>query len=532
MIKISITHSKVFVIESTDKDELNELKKACRIFIEDKYCKPAGFRVKNLYVSKQKAFPTGYLGRVLRRLNKANIPYELNDTRNYPGRRPLRNLVKEVEPKPWDHQAAALLKLMDCPVGLIALPTGTGKSRIIEDVILNSGLKTLLIVPNKGIQDKFVSTLSEKFGARLVSQAIPVKRESRAPLLSQAPKEFADLLLATEPQVQQILPNFKSLYTNETGTESVAFFSPKKSKKEIKQTPFKTYFSEKDKTLIYVLCYQSLGKATEEFLASFEMVIVDECHHAAAESVRLALFNMPSAAFRYGFSATPWRDKTFEEKLLEAAIGSHVIFEMDAVTAIEKEIIVRPDLNVLNPDPPEQYIMNKRDWRQIVELGINTNFGRNKYVVKKAVEEYREGGNVFVAVDEVLHLEILVELFKGIGVEVIPIHGSIGRDENRRSIRAVGENSTGMISIGTMAVGEGVDMPNITCVILASGGKGSVRFLQRIGRGLRTSGNKQNLKVYDFFDWFNLILRRHSASRQKLFEEYFGTSDQAARLMR
>ena len=76
-------------------------------------------------------------------------------------------------------------------------------------------------------------------------------------------------------------------------------------------------------------------------------------------------------------------------------------------------------------------------------------------------------------------------------------------------------------SVGTISVGEGTDMPYIDVVILASGGKSSIRLLQRIGRGLRTPEGKDSLLVIDFQDWFNPILLRHSLARQKTFREYY-----------
>src|SRR5690606_11618735 len=79
---------------------------------------------------------------------------------------------------------------------------------------------------------------------------------------------------------------------------------------------------------ITVVCFNSLVDASKEFLESIECVIIDECHHSSAVTIREALDKMPNAAYRYGFSATPWRDKSADQKLLLAALGDNIIYDL------------------------------------------------------------------------------------------------------------------------------------------------------------------------------------------------------------
>ena len=63
---------------------------------------------------------------------------------------------------------------------------------------------------------------------------------------------------------------------------------------------------------------------------------------------------------------------------------------------------------------------------------------------------------------------------------------------------------------------EGLDIPSLRAVVLASGGKSETRALQRVGRALRTAPGKTEAIVVDFFDNAP-YLKEHSMARLELF---------------
>jgi len=66
---------------------------------------------------------------------------------------------------------------------------------------------------------------------------------------------------------------------------------------------------------------------------------------------------------------------------------------------------------------------------------------------------------------------------------------------------------------------EGIDVPSISALVVACGGKSSIKTIQRVGRGMRP-GKDKKLYVVDFYDDFNRYLRRHSEKRIQLYEEH------------
>ena len=60
------------------------------------------------------------------------------------------------------------------------------------------------------------------------------------------------------------------------------------------------------------------------------------------------------------------------------------------------------------------------------------------------------------------------------------------------------KNSTTIASYGTFSTG--INIRNIHNIVLASPSKSKIRVLQSIGRGLRTSSNKNSILVFDISD--------------------------------
>ena len=104
---------------------------------------------------------------------------------------------------------------------------------------------------------------------------------------------------------------------------------------------------------------------------------------------------------------------------------------------------------------------------------------------------------LFQLVDK--HGKVLYDRMKG-NENVYFVYG--GTDtEQREKIRGFVENhkkSTTIASYGTFSTG--INIRNIHNIVLASPSKSKIRVLQSIGRGLRTSSNKDSILVFDISD--------------------------------
>lgn len=565
MIELRVEHHKTF-IETANHNELAVLKKALKIYSPVFSPGPGmpPFEIINLYYKNDKSFPTGYLETVLAKAKKEAIEVVVKDKRIYPRPNLPFKIPSDAEPL-WENQQEAIVEIKKHVLGTVGSATGSGKTRLIEETIAIRGVKTLVIVPYRLIQNQVVKKLSDTFGRKHVSVKIP-KQESpsnnnpdyEAPTYKKIGGNYGDLydkpaetgrLTSGKKlgssyiiEVKDVAPKKKlgSSYAEEffggsQESPEEAYFKKKgiDPKSGFKKKIFGNNKNQKPKdkikkvkknlgSNITVICFNSLQDASDEFLASVECVIIDECHHSSAVTIREALDKMPKAAYRYGFSATPWRDKSSDQKLLLSALGENIIYDLGGEEAVERGIIARPRYDVITSPTPDQWLQDDRNWRMIVEKGIVGNTSRNKSIIKKAIDLFENNHNVFICVDEIAHLEILKQRFLELGHTVLIIHGEQKGPTNDENIKTIGKTTKGLISIGTMAVGEGTDMPNISAIILASGGKASIRFLQRIGRGTRLVNGKNEVLVIDFEDWFNPTLLKHFRQRKSTFNKYFG----------
>ena len=560
-MKLKVQHHLTEVIEAS-KEEMVLLRKKLKIYSPVFNARNSEFPyiVVNIFDSKSKTFPTPYLSEVKSKLEKDGITLEIKDGRTYKAPY-LRFSRKEEDVLPLlEHQAQAMEKVKEAETGIIASATGSGKTRLIEEITLLRKVKTLIIAPSISVRTGIYNELVKSFGRTVVSTKYPKLEEDQKQEKEYQPNTYRKIstmdpeLIGKPPEEEKTMTAFEKRMakknaanlppkpTGRIGGGMAEFLGVQKrpedaylhkkgwntqkpwEKKKNQTSSFrKTTYKPKVYGDITVVCFSALPNISVDFLKTIECVIVDECHHGSAATIRDALSLMSSAGYRYGLSATPWRDKSDENKLLKVALGDNFLYDLHGKEAVERGIIAKPELNIVSSPQPDEWLRDFTNWRMIVEKGIIGNRTRNNTIIKLAMDLMGNNHNVFICVDEIAHMDILKQRFKDEHkVDVVTIHGQQNKNKNQEAVKMVGEHREGLISIGTMAVGEGTNMPGIDAVIIAAPGKSSVRFLQRIGRGTRKLEGKNSVLVYDFEDWFNPTLLKHSKQRQKVFKKYFG----------
>ncbi len=113
-------------------------------------------------------FPTGLLHQVINYLNTNNINFKTTDQRIKPiTKNPLNIISKEI-PKLREYQNKIVLKALKDFRGVIESATGTGKTRILIEIIHRLNLKTLVIVPSLSILEQTKNQLLKTFGKNKV----------------------------------------------------------------------------------------------------------------------------------------------------------------------------------------------------------------------------------------------------------------------------------------------------------------------------------------------------------------------------
>lgn len=566
---LEVYHHKT-LIKGAQKEDFELIRKALTVFKKNFIVSPFTDKWEITYLLNYKdySFPTAYLDTVKEYCREKNIQFHIDDQRKYKGQYLHRLTIRKNLDLRVD-QKEAYNEIKDNNTGIIMMPTATGKSRVIYKTLEYRKVRTLIIVPRSNLQHSMVTTIGKLFGPSRVDDKIPlelIEKLRRGLIVSEedvknyynpnAAKESAvsDFVKKTNDsdspkKVKDSAVNDFTKKSDDSSNKKVAKESSidmfrKEEKvsvdpeeaflKDKKQKAFEKKvqkLKEKQKNKlnapvkyrdVYVVCDMSLPNFPQAFFDQFEMVIIDECHHSAGAMIRDSLLKLKNACYRYYFSATPWRDNSAEQKLLASAIGTKIIYEISPQRAIELGSIAKPKYEQRRTHNPEKFMGKLKKWREILVEGIIGNKSRNRQIVDDAIREYNEGKNIFISVDEISHINILKERFLAQGIEVDVIHGLLPRRENNKTIDKVGQRSKG-ICLGTMSVGEGTDMPNLDVIILASGGKSSIRLLQRIGRGARlgTEFDKKGFLVIDYNDGFHPTLARHAFKRKLIYNDYF-----------
>ena len=265
-------------------------------------------------------------------------------------------------------------------------------------------------------------------------------------------------------------------------------------------------------------------------LAEFDVVFFDECHHVPAPTFYKVALAIP-AHYRYGASATP--DKNDATELMLVGATGPAIYEETAAELIEGGYAVAPEIFMLDYDidPTLEKELSEREETQTLpwqaslkdrrmalaggwhawgeyQDGIVENSRRNK-LIQLATDDLRAlGHTILILVDRIEHGEHLQRIL----VDSIFLHGTSGMAKRKTGLKDMAAGRRPIV-IATSIFDEGVDVPAISCLIVARGGKAEHRSIQAVGRGMRPDEGKDRLIVIDFFDAFSRRLRKHSRER-------------------
>lgn len=279
-------------------------------------------------------------------------------------------------------------------------------------------------------------------------------------------------------------------------------------------------FSETTKKIgktVTVGLLQSLArhKHIPELSDQFGTIIVDECHHIPAKTFREVIANF-NARYCYGLTATPKR-KHNDEQLIFIYIGD-IVAVMDAPTvsyglpdehtAKMPQIITREtDLEI-----PFQW---KTDHFQLLAKIISFDTARNRLISDDITKQVGDGNKTLVLSERKEHLEVLELCLKG-RVETIMISGDSSARERESKLKQIRDGHYQVILSTGQFFGEGLDITNISTLVLAFPFSFEGKLVQYIGRLLHGTNPKF---VLDYRDKNIAFLERQYKQRQRCYKK-------------
>ncbi len=243
---------------------------------------------------------------------------------------------------------------------------------------------------------------------------------------------------------------------------------------------------------------QSLANRVDDIEPDgFDVVIVDEFHHAAATSYERLLSRLKPIVL-LGLTATP-----------ERADGQSVLDWFDGRIASESRLWDALDQGLLCP-------FHYFGVNDVTDLST-VSFERGRYVqgelnnvftgdlirairIRQAVEEIVTDPQEMRALGfcaGVDHAHFMASQFNGFGYPSVALDANTPRDIRRAALLSLRQGKLRVV-FAVDLFNEGVDLPEVDTVLMLRPTESATVFLQQLGRGLRWAEGKRVLTVLDF----------------------------------
>jgi len=254
----------------------------------------------------------------------------------------------------------------------------------------------------------------------------------------------------------------------------------------------------------------------DELLSSIEFVIGEEAHEAGSNSYYEILKRCRKAHYRLALTGTPMmRDSESNMRLL-GSFGP-VRLEVTERMLIDRGVLATPKFKFVTTKAPST-LRPSSSWQKAVDLGIVHNHERNRAIAFEAIRASRYGLPAVILVSRRAHGDLLKKMLKDAGIRTEFIFGQTAKAKRREALQKLASGQI-QVLIGSTIIDVGVDVPALSMVILAGGGKAEVAHRQRIGRTLREKRSGPNIGfVVDFNDTFNRHLKAHALTRRAIVD--------------
>lgn len=388
--------------------------------------------------------PRGLREVLIRNCKEAGIEYDISDQREKG--RPIRVTFKGDLRTGQDLAADRMLQYDH---GILSATTAFGKTVVCSYLIAQRKVNTLILLQSKDLLEQWVEELS-KF-----------------------------LNINEEP------PTYKT----KTGRE-------KKRKSVI------GVLTGSKNTLTGIIDVAMVGSMYgkgkfNEFINSYGMVIMDECHHCGSNT-SVEVMRRVNARYVYGVSATPKRGDNLE-KIIHMLLGpvrhSYTAKERAEIQGIGHFVYPR-FTRVIDTNE------TKNDINGAYNL-ISNNRVRNDMIAEDTKLAVAQGRTPVILTRFKEQAKKLYDSLYAEADYVFLLYGDNSDKENsdiRRKLKEVSDEKSIILIATGQKIGEGFDFPRLDTLMLAAPVSFSGRLEQYVGRLHRDYQGKKDVVVYDYID--------------------------------
>ena len=407
--------------------------------------------------------PRGLLDGVLECCEEADIPVKIEDHRAYG--KPL-NVAFTGDLR--DNQQATVGAMLSNDCGILSAATAFGKTVVCSNMIAERKVSTLILLESSALIEQWQNAL-ERF--------LEFREES--------------------PE-----------YETKSGRKK-----RRKSVVGIIHDPKDTSTGIVDIAMAGSLCKKGTFHPR---LREYGVVLVDECHHSASDTLRCVL-QEAHARYVYGVTATPFRGDGLEkinEMLLGPVRFRYSAKEKAAEQGIGHYVIPRFTRTVL------PFGQEKIHVTQAYEC-LRENKNRNEMIVEDVKKALKNGRTPVILTRFTNQAAAFYHLLRPAAQNSFLLTGEMPKKERDETMRAMAhvpsEESLVLVATGQL-VGEGFDFPRLDTLFLATpiSWKGVVE--QYAGRLRRDYPGKNDVLIYDYVDSHIPVFDKMYAKRLQTYK--------------
>lgn len=228
----------------------------------------------------------------------------------------------------------------------------------------------------------------------------------------------------------------------------------------------------------------------------FDVVIVDEAHHALAHGFRSCIEHL-KPRFLVGMTATPWRG---DGQSLASVFGEPVA-KVSLVDGMAMGYLSKVDYRILcdnvdwdNMQSLSEQNLSIRDLNKRLFLPQ-----RDEAVIEELKKAIQEVKNPRIAVfsPSIEHSNRFADMLSSAGIPCSALLSNIDKAERRKRLLAFAAGEYQVVC-AVDVMNEGIDIPDVNILVFLRATHSRRIFVQQLGRGLRLSEGKDKVIVLDF----------------------------------
>ena len=390
--------------------------------------------------------PRGLFSEFIEKLNQSEIGYEILDNRQRG-----RCIEVSFQGQLRDEQAKALNEMLKFDNGILHAATAFGKTVVCAALIAQRKVNTLILIESSALLDQWKQSLEDFL---IIEEELPEYTTKSGQIRRR----------------KSLIGRLQGSSDSMTGIVDVAMVGSLKKKGEF-----------------------------HPLLDEYGMVIVDECHHAASETIS-EILKYVKCKYVYGVTATPKRSDGLE-KINYMLLGPirHVYSAKDKAASQNTEHVVIPRFTrTVLPS----YMQEIKSPNEAYEL-IRNNEARDCMIVSDVERCILEGRTPVVLSRYKDHSIRLYELLKEKADYVFLMTGNNSRRVHRKileQLHTVSKKSSLILVATGSLIGEGFDFPRLDTLIMATPVSFQSVVEQYAGRLNRDYEGKKSVMIYDYVD--------------------------------